>query len=112
GGISHLPFLLSTLLVEVTSRSPAWKEMAPLAATGFRDISRLASGDVEMHRDICITNRAALTRWIDDMVALLREVRSEIEASDSEKLQAMFDHAREAREAWLVSRPSMRPGEA
>ena len=111
GGISHLPFLLSTLLVEVTSRSPAWKEMAPLAATGFRDMSRLASGDVEMHHDICMTNQAALTRWIDDMIALLLEVRSDIETSDSEKIQALFTHAREVREVWLASRPNVRPGE-
>src|SRR5436305_3469823 len=104
-GVSHLPFLLSTALVEVTSSSPGWKEMAPLAASGFRDISRLASGDPEMHRDICMTNRAALTRWIDDTRAFLLEVRDELEAGDGEKLLAMFEHARQARDQWLGSRP-------
>jgi prephenate dehydrogenase len=44
-GVSHLPFMLSTALADLVSSSPGWKEMAPLAATGFRDMSRLASGD-------------------------------------------------------------------
>lgn len=111
GGVSHLPFLLSIALVEMTSRSPGWKEMAPLAATGFRDISRLASGDPEMHRDICMTNRAALTRWIDDTVAFLLEVREQLEAGDGQRLLELFAHAREVREQWLASKPNMRPGE-
>jgi prephenate dehydrogenase len=110
-GVSHLPFLLSAALIEVTNRSPGWKEMAPLAATGFRDISRLASGDPQMHRDICSTNRIALTRWINDTVRFLLEVRDQLEDGDDEKVLAMFEHAREAREQWLQLRPNMRPGE-
>jgi prephenate dehydrogenase len=111
-GVSHLPFLLSTALVELTTASPGWKEMAPLAATGFRDVSRLASGDPEMHRDICITNRAALSRWLDDAARLLLELREQVEAGDGDKLLALFERAREARERWLAGRPNLRPGEA
>lgn len=111
-GISHLPFLLSTALMEVTSRSPGWKEMSALAATGFRDISRLASGDPEMHRDICMTNRAALSRWIDDTVRLLLELRDQIDEGQSDQMRELFVHARDVREQWLQQRPNMRPGEA
>jgi prephenate dehydrogenase len=50
-GVSHLPFMLATALVESLSRSPSWREMMPLAANGFRDMTRLAAGDVVMHRD-------------------------------------------------------------
>lgn len=110
-GVSHLPFLLSTLLVEATSRSPAWKEMSALAATGFRDMGRLASGDAEMHRDICITNRAALVRWVDEMISVLREARGMLEAADGDELLELFERAKQEREAWLASRPSLRPGE-
>lgn len=110
-GVSHLPFMLSTALVEATSRGAAWREMAPLAASGYRDISRLASGDPEMHRDICLTNRAALIRWIDEMIEVLRESRELIEAQDAEALLALFERTRQAREAWLATRPHLRPGE-
>lgn len=111
GGVSHLPFLLSAALVEITSRSPAWREMAPLAATGFRDMTRLASGDVEMHRDICMTNRVAMMRWIDDAVRLLLDTRDHLEADNIEAIEHLFAHARATREAWLQSRPNLRPGE-
>lgn len=110
-GVSHLPFVLSAALVEATSRSPAWKEMLALAASGFRDISRLASGDVEMHRDICMTNRASVTRWIDETTRVLQELRDALEAGDAQQVQGLFERARAAREQWLDSRPNMRPGE-
>jgi prephenate dehydrogenase len=110
-GISHLPFVLSTALVAATSASPAWKEMAPLAASGFRDISRLASGDPRMHRDICLTNREALTRWINELIALLVETRESLAAEDAAALDAFFEQSKAARESWLASRPQLRPGE-
>ncbi|MEI7645251.1 MAG: prephenate dehydrogenase [Chloroflexales bacterium] len=110
-GISHLPFMLSVGLVEITGRSPAWKEMAPLAASGFRDVSRLASGDPEMHRDISLTNPAGLSRWITEMVDFLLEVRGQIESGDAEGIEAMLRRAKQQRDAWLESRPNLRPGE-
>lgn len=110
-GISHLPFLLSAALVDATGNSPGWKDMSVLAASGFRDITRLASGDVVMHRDICMTNRVALLRWIDDMTACLEHVRDYLEQDDSEQMGEFFARAREVREAWLAQREGMRPGE-
>jgi prephenate dehydrogenase len=110
-GISHLPFMLSTALIDLVSRSPAWKEMAPLAATGFRDISRLASGDALMHRDICMTNRDALARWLEETAQWLLDARDLIEAGEADQLLDLFTRARAAREAWLISRPNLRPGE-
>lgn len=111
-GISHLPLLLSVGLMEVTSASPAWKELSPLAATGFRDVSRLASGDPEMHRDILLTNRAGLTRWINDMVGFLLDTRDSLEAGDSEAVEELLRRTKEARDSWLASKPNLRPGES
>lgn len=110
-GISHLPFILSVGLIEVTSDSPAWKEMSPLAASGFRDVSRLASGDPEMHRDISLTNPAGLGRWIDAMVEYLITVRDQIQAGDAEAIEALLRRAKHERDAWIESRPNLRPGE-
>ncbi|GAB4428072.1 MAG: prephenate dehydrogenase/arogenate dehydrogenase family protein [Chloroflexi bacterium OHK40] len=110
-GISHLPLLLSVGLMTITSRSPAWKEMAPLAATGFRDVSRLASGDPAMHRDIMLTNRQGLTRWINDMVGLLLDVREQLEAGDEAAVEDLLRRAKAERDAWLEMKPNMRPGE-
>jgi prephenate dehydrogenase len=110
-GVSHLPFVLSAVLVDAVSRSAGWKEMQPLASTGFRDISRLASGDVEMHRDICLTNHEALVRWIDEATSSLMNLREAIETQDSQALTQFFEQAQAGREEWLQSKPNMRPGE-
>lgn len=110
-GVSHLPFMLSAALSAAVGRSPGWKEMAPLAATGFRDISRLASGDAEMHRDICLTNQDALVRWLNDAAQLLIDLRDQVESGDSDELLAFFEEARRIREEWLLTRPNLRPGE-
>ncbi len=111
-GISHLPFVLSRVLVEVTSRSPAWKEMSALAATGFRDVSRLASGDPQMHRDICLTNSAALTRWINEAIDSLANIRDAVEQANAEHLTTLFTDTQQTRDSWLDSNPRLRPGEA
>jgi prephenate dehydrogenase len=110
-GISHLPFVLSTALVEVVGRSAGWKEMSTLAASGFRDLSRLASGDAVMHRDICLTNRTALTRWLNETIGFLLEMRQHLENEDADQIEALFQQARELRETWLTSRPGVRSGE-
>jgi prephenate dehydrogenase len=111
-GISHLPLLLSVALMKTTGDSPAWRELAPLAATGFRDVSRLASGDPEMHRDILLTNQASLNRWINDIVRTLIELRDQIDAGDAAAVEAVLRSVKEQRDAWLASRPNLRPGEA
>ncbi|MEN9937804.1 MAG: hypothetical protein RLZZ387_4383 [Chloroflexota bacterium] len=110
-GVSHLPFMLSAALVESVSRSPAWKEMQPLAASGFRDMTRLAAGDVVMHRDIALTNREALIRWLDEAARILLEVREQLAEGDEGAIEAFFKRAHETREEWLASRPGVRPGE-
>ena len=51
-GVSHLPMLLSAAFVTATTESQSWPEMSKLAAGGYRDFSRLASGSPEMNRDI------------------------------------------------------------
>ncbi|GAB4160757.1 MAG: prephenate dehydrogenase/arogenate dehydrogenase family protein [Roseiflexaceae bacterium] len=111
-GVSHLPFLLSAQLVQALSKSPGWREMAPLAASGFRDMTRLASGDTLMHRDICMTNREALIRWTDAMIEQLLETRDQLAQGQGDAVLDLFEQARATREAWLESKPHMRPGEA
>lgn len=99
-GVSHLPLLISVALVAATTRSPLWPAMARLAASGYRDVSRLASGDPLMSRDICLTNRQPIVEWIDNYIAELEELRS-LMLEDDERLEAVFKEARRHRESWL-----------
>ena len=99
-GVSHLPLLLSYALVSATTQSPAWREMAALAATGYRDLSRLASGHPDMARDICLTNRDNILRWLDRYVEELIRYRGLVAAGHA-NLEVAFRKARQAREQWL-----------
>lgn len=106
GGISHLPFMLSIALVRSVSRDSSWRDMKHLSAGGFRDVSRLAAGSPEMHRDICATNRETIVRWLDTAVDELQHVRSLIAAGTSEAdetLLARFREARDARAEWATA---------
>jgi prephenate dehydrogenase len=106
GGVSHLPFALSSALMHTVSSGPAWRDMKLLTATGFRDVSRLAAGSPEMYRDICLTNRESLLRWLDAYAAALRELRALVAdegPEQSEALTAYFAKARDARADWATA---------
>ena len=98
--ISHLPILVSSALVRVATRSPQWSKMAELAATGFRDVTRLASGSPAMSRDICLTNREPILRWLDEYISDLGTLRRLVAEGGSE-LEDAFVRAKEQRESWL-----------
>jgi prephenate dehydrogenase len=102
--VSHLPFVASAALVQTAATSPSWRDMARLAAGGFRDATRTASGDVRMHVDICRTNRQQVARWLDAYAEELQRVRALVEADDGEGLEDFFAAAKVARDGWLESR--------
>ena len=111
GAVSHLPMILSTVLVNVTSGSPAWPEIASLASTGYRDVTRLASQDPEMNRDICVTNSEGLVYWVDEFIKELYKLRGNIKEGDDSLFQT-FDNAWEARDRWIqkkVTAPNSNP---
>lgn len=99
-GISHLPLLVSAALTLATTKSGSWPEMARLAAGGFRDLSRLASGSPEMSRDICITNKGPVLHWVDKFLEELGEFRRLV-SEDGQQLEQAFFQAREGRQRWL-----------
>ena len=106
GAVSHLPFVLSSALMNTVSAGPAWRDMKTLTATGFRDVSRLAAGSPVMYRDIGVTNRDSLLRWIDEFSVSLQEVRGILAAEgpgQEQALEAYFNRAREARADWATA---------
>ncbi len=94
---SHLPYLLACALMRaVLAREPrdAWQ----VAASGFRDASRLAASDLTMMIDVLLTNRwpviAALEQYALELDGLLSLLRAEDEAG----LRAALKPAKEQRE--------------
>lgn len=103
--VSHLPFLLSVALVGCTSGSPNWDDIARVASSGYHDLTRLASGDTVMHRDICVTNPEPIVFWIDSFIRELygiRELLAESDNLDTEAIMDLFVKARDSRGRWLA----------
>lgn len=116
--VSHLPFVLSTALVGCTSKSANWSDIGQLAASGYRDLTRLASGDVIMHRDICISNAQPIVAWIDAMIRELYEYRKLLDTDGAppddaavQQVETLFEDARIARAKWLAGEVNPRARE-
>jgi len=99
GGVSHAAFLLSVGYVLALSSRADWPDAARLAASGFRDMSRLAEGDPNLYAGITRTNRENLLEQLDSVTAALARIRRHIEADDP-RLVELFEEARAVRERW------------
>ncbi|MFC0214842.1 prephenate dehydrogenase [Paenibacillus chartarius] len=67
GAISHLPHMIAVALVNQVRRYNDGNAMyQQLAAGGFRDITRIASSEPNIWRDILINNRDVMLRLLND----------------------------------------------
>jgi prephenate dehydrogenase len=103
-GISHLPMLLSAALVSLTTQNPSWSEMSKLAASGYHDLTRLASGNPEVNAHICLSNQEAIVDWIDKFSRELDRYR-QLVAKGNKRLEQALTEANRARQEWL-NKPS------
>ena len=99
-GISHLPLIVAAALVEAVAGRPGapasgWATARSLAASGWRDMTRLARGDPAMGAGIAATNRTALSSRIRDLEAILADWRSSLDAgTDEAAFRARLEAAR------------------
>lgn len=98
--ISHLPYLLSVALVNTALGGD--HEAAPrLAASGFRDTSRLAASDVAMILDVLKTNADTVGRALERTAAALDELRALLAIQDDERLAERLEAAAIRRREWF-----------
>ncbi len=103
--ISHLPYLLAAALVGTThhiaQQDPrVWR----VAASGFRDTSRVASSDLNMMLDILMTNRDAVLDMVDRYLAELGELRTLLERGDEGALRFYLANIKNLRDAHFGKR--------
>lgn len=104
-GISHLPFVLAATLMNSLAKDSSWRDMKTLTAGGFRDMTRLAAGSPDMHRDITLTNREAIKRWVDQYLTALQDFRATLDAPEDQavtELSGFFNQARDSRAEWAT----------
>jgi prephenate dehydrogenase len=104
--VSHLPHLAAFALVDELAQRADGETFFRLAASGFRDFTRIAGSSPEMWRDITLANREALLTELDAYLAALQTLRQTVAAEDGQALLKMFSRARAARENWMKTQDS------
>ena len=94
---SHLPHALAFILVDLLSRQNNTKNCLNLSAGGFYDITRIASSDPVMWRDIFLSNKHAILQRLTEYSSAIDDLAGLIDRSDSSALEEMFKHANEVR---------------
>ena len=108
--ISHVPHLAAATLMGLASdRGEEHAALLRLAAGGFRDMTRIASGHPAIWLDICAENRTAILSALDGLIEGLQGMRGVVETDDRVGLHDRLTKARDAR-ANLPNRANQ-PGE-
>ncbi|UKS30587.1 prephenate dehydrogenase [Paenibacillus sp. HWE-109] len=98
GAISHLPHIIAVALV---NQVRGYNETNPLyqnlAAGGFRDITRIASSEPMIWRDILVNNREVLLRLLKDWHLEIAQFVQLLEAGDGDGIAEHFRLAGEFR---------------
>ena len=96
--VSHLPHILSyALMVSVIHSEDAEQKLDHVGA-GFKDFTRIAASSPEMWRDICLGNRTAILKELDQYLGIVEHLRKLIAESDGAGIEKLFKKASQARQ--------------
>ncbi|MDO4551203.1 MAG: prephenate dehydrogenase/arogenate dehydrogenase family protein [Planctomycetia bacterium] len=91
---SHLPHVLACVLSKIVP-----EELYPLAGTGFASTSRVASGGVEVWRDILLENAEALQECLGRAEKEIGQLREMLRNQDEVSLESFLMEAKKKRES-------------
>jgi prephenate dehydrogenase len=95
--VSHLPHLTAASLVQSVMDAGDRELIQTLAAGGFRDSTRIALGNPEVWRDICISNRWALLSALKGFRKNLDTVEKLLTEQDGDAIHEYLLRARDYR---------------
>lgn len=99
---SHLPHVVAFAIVDMLAKNPACDDVFRHSAGGFRDFTRIASGDPVMWRDICLSNSDEIGDILDELIVRLGHVRELLGQQNADQLQALFANAKTTRDKLIV----------
>lgn len=97
--ISHWPHVLAALLVRQVGKyndKNDWYHR--LAAGGFRDLTRIASSNPVMWRDITLTNREMVLKLLDDWQKEVQQFCSMLKNEQPDEIESFFRSAKRYRD--------------
>jgi prephenate dehydrogenase len=92
--ISHLPQLVASSLADLLNDE---SELARrLAASGWRDMTRLAGSSWSVWRDICLTNQPNISTALEALITDLQQLKEALDTRDFNRVRALFDAANQS----------------
>lgn len=92
--ISHLPQLVASSLAALLNDEP---ELARrLAASGWRDMTRLAGSAWSMWRDICMTNQPNISTALDALIDELQQLKEALDTREFNRVRELFTAANQS----------------
>nr|WP_005489298.1 prephenate dehydrogenase/arogenate dehydrogenase family protein [Halanaerobium saccharolyticum]CCU79978.1 Prephenate and/or arogenate dehydrogenase (unknown specificity) \ len=93
--LSHLPHLLSSALVNLSSKRDLDSSFLELSGSGYRDMTRIAGSSPELWQDIIISNRKNLSELVTEYIAELKELQLNLENNEENKIYNFLASAAE-----------------
>jgi len=92
---SHLPHMIAYALVnQLADQEENEGDCLRLAAGGFYDLSRVASSDPVMWRDICLLNKDELVLRLNEYQKVIGSLTALVESKDGKRLEEFFTRAK------------------
>ena len=96
--VSHLPHLVAAVLVNVAGATNGdSKQVLGLAAGGFRDTTRIASGDPNLWLDILLSNKNYVLEALDRFQQALAETARAIAGANEDAITGFLGQAQQLR---------------
>jgi prephenate dehydrogenase len=96
--VSHLPQTLAWVLAATVGGDAERDALVEVAASGLRDMTRLAASDFDMWRAILAANRDEVSAALDAFCEVLTALRTAVERGDEAALDELVGRARALRE--------------
>lgn len=94
--VSHLPHILASLLcIHLKQENLPWGKYA---GQGFKDMTRIASGNPDLWRVIIEQNRSRIVEHLKSFKGNLEQVIDSIQMEDGDRLHAFLEQAKSIRE--------------
>jgi prephenate dehydrogenase len=96
---SHVPHVVAAALAAILDA-----DKAPLAASGFRDATRIAAGDPELWSAILLANRDSILSSLQNYEHSLRKFHEALAARDAQRLKELLLAAKSKRDGLVAER--------
>lgn len=98
--VSHLPHVLSYLLVHQINQQVNGEKLLHYAGSGFRDFTRIASSPAELWVDICFDNSKLILHHLEAFKESINQVQIALQNNQPDVLAEIFKPAQYLRSSW------------